>query len=124
MPFDDGSNLVFEYVSNGWCQSTGGTPQTSWGADTDTGIIDEYLIELDTIWRVLRRLGISYSDEQAEAFLQIDKALAQDGAAAILDFTPNDRLSLIGPWNLPETGYGPIGGDGVGGFVIGVSSIS
>lgn len=108
VPFDNGAALVFEYVSNGWCQ-TATEPfiyNTQWQNDTDVGVIDEYLIELETIWRVLRRLGLSYSDEMAEAERQIDKAIAQDGAAGILDMTPNDALTLIGPWNLPETGFG------------------
>lgn len=119
-PFDNGSTLVFEYVSNGWCESASGTAQSSWQADTDIGVIDEYLIELETIWRVLRRLGLSYSDEQAEAERQISKAIATDGASAILNLTPNAHLTLIGPWNLPETGFG---GGTAGGFVIGVSEI-
>lgn len=107
-PFDNGSNLVFEYVSNGWCQSSGGTRQTQWQADTDTGILDEYLIQLGVIWRMLRRLGLAYSDELAEYERQVDKAMSQDGAAAILDLTPNDHLTLLGPWNTPETNFGNV----------------
>ena len=105
-PFDNAAQLVFEYVSNAWCQSATGTPQSSWQADTDTGVIDEYLLQLEVIWRVLRRLGLSYSEEMAEAERQVDKALAVDGAAAILDMTPNSSLALISPANLPETSYG------------------
>lgn len=39
-----GKTLAFEYVSNQWCQSSGGSGQTAWAADTDTGVIDEELI--------------------------------------------------------------------------------
>lgn len=121
VPMDNGAALVFEYVSNGWCQNSAGTVfQNSWAADNDTGVIDEYLIKLETIWRLCRRLGLSYSDEMAEAERQIDKAVAIDGAAPVLNMTPNNNLSLIGPWNLPETGYGQ---GGYGGFIIGVSEI-
>lgn len=119
-PFDNGSSLVFEYVSNAWCKSSGGTPQTSWQADTDTGVIDEYLIQLYVQYMLLRRLGLSYSEELAEYERQLDKAIAQDGASAILDLTPNNYLTLIGPWNLPETNFGQ---GGYGGFIIGVSEI-
>jgi hypothetical protein len=106
VPFDNGSALVFEYVSSGWCQSEEGTPQTSWQADTDVGVVDEFLLELDLQWRMLRRLGLSYSEELDEFERQISKELGVDGGSAILDLTPNNQLSLIGPWNLPETGYG------------------
>ncbi len=106
VPFDNGSALVFEYVSNGWCESQEGTPQSFWQADTDVGVVDEDLLELDLQWRLLRRLGLSYSEELDEFERAIGKAMATDGGAAILDLTPNNQLGLIGPWNLPETGYG------------------
>lgn len=111
-PFDNDSQLVFEYVSNAWCQSNPTAPaspvlQTKWMADTDTGIIDEYLIRLGIRWRILRRGGFSYSEELDEYTREVDKAIAADGGATILNLIPNESLSLIGPWNLPETGYGP-----------------
>lgn len=110
VPFDNGSQLVFEYVSNGWCQSIAGVPQTSWQADTDGGVDEdmEYLIGLDVTWRLLRRLGLSYAEEMNEFETQLDKALAHDGGSAILNLTPDNQLTLIGPWNLPETGFGNV----------------
>jgi hypothetical protein len=110
VPTDNGSQLVFEYVSNGWCQSSGGTRQTLWQADTDTGLLDEYLIKLGLKWRVLRRKGMSYSEELDEYEREVSKAMSKDGAAAMLNLTPNDQLSLIGPYNLPETGFGSVSG--------------
>ncbi len=108
VPTDNGSALVFEYVSNAWCKSSAGTKQTTWEADTDIGILDEYLIQLGVRWRMLRRLGFSYMEERDEYDREVQKAMAKDGGQAILDLTPNDQLSLIGPWNLPETGYGNV----------------
>ena len=110
VPTDNGSALVFEYVSTGWCQSATGTPQSRWLADTDTGVIDEYLMGLSLRWRMLRRLGMSYSDERDESEREISKAIATDGGAAILDLTPGNHLTLIGPWNLPETNFGNVSG--------------
>jgi hypothetical protein len=106
VPTDNASPLVFEYVSNGWCQSQSGTPQNTWLADTDTGILDEYLLMLGTRWRVLRRLGFSYSEELSEYESEVSKAMASDGGAAILRLVPLEGLSLLGPWNIPETGFG------------------
>lgn len=106
VPTDNGSNLVFEYVSTAWCKSDTGTKQSMWEADTDVGILDEYLMGLGVRWRMMRRLGFSYAEERDEYDRQVQKAMAKDGAQAILDLTPNDHLTLIGPWNLPESGYG------------------
>jgi hypothetical protein len=108
VPTDNGSPLVFEYVSNAWCQSSGGSPQTSWQQDTDTGILDEYLIQMGLKWRILRRKGMSYSEELDEYEGLVAKAMSTDGGAAILDLSPNDHLTLIGPWNLPETNFGNV----------------
>lgn len=42
--FDGGESLAFEYVSTQWCESSGGTAQTAFAADTDVSLIDEELI--------------------------------------------------------------------------------
>jgi len=39
-----GQTLAFEYISNQWCKSAGGSGQTAFAADTDVGILDEELI--------------------------------------------------------------------------------
>lgn len=106
VPTENGSQLVFEYTSTAWCKNSTGTPQNQWQADTDTGIISEYLMRLGIRWRALRRLGLSFQAELDEYERQVDKAVASDGGGAILNLTPADSLSLIGPWNLPETNFG------------------
>ena len=94
---------VFEYRSSHWCQSSGGTGQAAWAADTDTGILDEDLLELDLLWRYLRRRGISYVDERKDAEDAIEQALAQDGGMRTLK---PEEPAVIGAFNLPEAGFG------------------
>ncbi len=108
VPTDNGSQLVFEYVSNAWCKNAGtGALQTKWLADTDVGIIDEYLVRLGVRWRIARRGGFSYSEELDEYTREVDKAVSHDGGTKILNMVPTEQLTLIGPWNLPETNFGP-----------------
>lgn len=106
VPTDNNSALVFEYVSNGWCKSQLGTRQTSWQADTDLGVLDEYLITLGIRWRMMRRLGFSYAEELDEYDRQVSKAAAKDGGMAILNLvgSPND-LQLLGPWNIQDSNF-------------------
>lgn len=120
VPFEDGAQLVFDYVSNAYCESATGTAQSQWTADTDVGVVDEYLIQLQMTHTLLRRLGLSYSDEMARYEREMSKAMATDGAAAVLNLVPSS-LWMLGPANLPE-GFYP-GGAGGGGFIIGVSGI-
>lgn len=108
VPSDNGTPLVFEYVSNAWCRSSTGTLQTRWLADTDVGLLDEYLIALDARWRFLNRLGLAYSAERDEAEREIAKAWANDGGMPILDMAPKYSPVLIGPMNVPDTGFGGV----------------
>ena len=57
-----GEALAFEYISSKWCQSSGGTAQVAWAADTDTGIIDEELMTLDIALSYLAGEGLPLGD--------------------------------------------------------------
>ena len=105
VPTDNGSPLVMEYVSNAWCESQSGTPQTLWEADTDIGILDEYLMTLGVTWRMLRRLGLSYQEELSEYESQIAKAMATDGGTTILSIVPNTYEFLLSPANIQEASF-------------------
>lgn len=105
VPTDNNAMMVFEYVSNAWCQSIGGTAQTTWQADTDTGILDEYLIELGATWRALNRFGMSYATELDEYEKEASKALSADGGAPVLDLTPSAMGYLLGPWNVQDGNF-------------------
>jgi hypothetical protein len=104
-PQDNGSTLVWEYVSNAWCRSVAGTPQTSWQADSDTGILDEYLIRLGVKWRVLERLGMSYEAALNEYQEQVDKAVAHDGGTQVIDMVQMNRTALVGSYNVQDGNF-------------------
>lgn len=110
VPTDNDSTLVFEYVSNAWCASSLGVPQTQWLADTDVGILDEYLIGLSVKWRTMERLGLAYEAALSEYERQESKAVAQDGGAPTLDLTPTEGVALLTPYAVPETGFGNVTG--------------
>ncbi len=104
---DSVDNLVFEYVSNQWCESSVGTPQTTWLADTDVGRLDEHLIELGVTWRLLNRLGMAYAEERDEYDKEVSAAIGRDGGAPVLQTNRRHKYFFISPWNAPDTGYGP-----------------
>lgn len=85
-----------------------GAAQPDWVADTDTGLVDEDLIELGVVWRLARRLGFAYDEEKDEYEREVDKAVARDGGTAILNLVPINYLNLIGPGNIYD-GYWPTG---------------
>lgn len=110
VPTDNGAMMVLEYVSNAWCQSQAGTAQTSWAADSDVGVLDEYVLQLGATWRALKRFGMAYAAELDEYENEAAKALSADGGAPILNLTPTEMGTLIGPWNVPETNFGGVTG--------------
>lgn len=83
-----GRTLAFEYMSNLWCQSAGGTGQTAWTLDTDTGVFDEELLTLDVVWRFKRSVGRDYSEEFNDFEMQVANRMAANGGRS--------RLSLGG----------------------------
>ncbi len=95
-----GSGATF---TMGW----GNLTQPDWAADTDVALLDEDVIELGIIWRLQHRLGLDYGEEKAEFDNRLDLLIARDGGTATLDLAPYDRLTLVGPYNVPETGFGP-----------------
>lgn len=75
-----GENVYYEYVSKNWCQSSGGTEQSAWAADTDTGILDENMMALGVIWRFKRARGLDYSEEFNEYERRVNHAMQRDGS--------------------------------------------
>lgn len=53
-----GDALAFEYVSNQWCQSSGGTGQSAWAANDDVSVIDDELMTLGIIAAYLYAQGL------------------------------------------------------------------
>ena len=103
-PSTTGDTLVFEYLSNGWCQSSGGTVQSVWGADDDTGILDEYYLKRDLKWRFKKEKGLEWGQDHKDFELEVAQALARDGGSQVLNMGGSNDLFLTA--NLPETGFG------------------
>lgn len=99
----DAEDCVFEYVSTNWCQSSGGTGQSAWAADTDTGIIDEWLMERGIVWRMESALGHDFQMARAEYDSEVLKAMSRDARPPILDMAARGRSF---GFRFPQTGAG------------------
>jgi hypothetical protein len=91
--------IYFEYVSSKWCQSSGGTAQTTWAADTDTAIIDEDLLQLDLVWRWLKAKGLDYSEEFRTFEMAVQDLFGPDGGKAVVDMTGEQAVWGV---NIPD----------------------
>lgn len=81
-----GETFAFEYTSNLWCQSSGGTGQSAWAADSDTGVLSERLMTLGIIWRYKQARGLNYDKDEETYRLQVSQELAQDSPRSTHSF--------------------------------------
>src|SRR3990167_8730333 len=75
--FGGGETLAFEYVSNLWCETSGGTGLTAWAADTDVGVLDEELLTRAMIYAYLDGEG-QPSDKAWQDFEDYANTLLQN----------------------------------------------
>lgn len=96
-----GQTVAYEYVSKYWCESSGGTDQEKWAADTDVGRLDEYLMTLGIVWRWNKSKGHAYEEDYNEYERQKLLAIARDGTRQKLNVTGPRKLGF-GFGRVPE----------------------
>lgn len=98
-------DVVFFYVSNGWCANKSGTRQTEWSADTDTLLLPELVYSMGLKWRLLRAQRRDFQIELQEYQRERNKAVARDGGMATVRILgPVEDKMPVG--RVPETGFG------------------
>lgn len=101
-----GQSIAYEYRSSYWCQSSGGTAQEAWVADTDTALISERLIALGIVWRFRQNRRQEWETDYAKYEFELQAELAKDRPRTIIDMKscPPNRYPAIGTpdgsWNL------------------------
>lgn len=80
-----GQTVAFEWVSNLWCTSSTGAPQTSLLTDTDLALLDERVITLDALWRFKRANQLAYDEDYNKAQAAIEDLIARDGSKPTLN---------------------------------------
>lgn len=102
-----GQTGAFEYVTKNWCQSSGGTGQSAWAADTDTGVLSEHLMKLGVVWRFKLSNEMSWENEYQIYDRAVTQAIARDGTRTDLDtgetgrYDPSNAVTVPeGSWNL------------------------
>lgn len=101
-----GQTLAMEYASKNWCESSGGTKQSAWAADTDVGLLDERIMALGVRWRFQESKGFAYAGSQSTYERQVQQAIAREGSRGTVnmgdswDYWPT-ALAPNGSWNIP-----------------------
>ena len=98
-----GETIAYEYITTKWCQSSGGTAQTAWAADTDTSRLNEEAHTLGIIWRFKQSAGIDFMADFQKAERYIADLIMRDGSRPRLrsDVTSIERIPI--PPQVPDT---------------------
>lgn len=101
-----GHTLAFEYMSTSWCESSGGTGQSEWAADTDVPVLDAEIMTLGIIWRWRQRKGLDYAEDFQEYERRVVEAENRNKSGKTLSLNGNfekrfpGTIVPIGSWNL------------------------
>jgi len=101
-PDASGDTLAFEYLSNFWVESTGGTAKAAFTVDTDTALYPEHLLELGLTMKILQKKGLPWASDmdaferERERLIGGEMPLETLGARSLNNFVIN----------IPQTGFG------------------
>lgn len=102
-PDTTGDTIAYEYYSKNWCETSGGTGQSAFIADTDIPLLDDELLILGLKAAFLKEKGEPY-DEAETAFKETFQLLTgHDNGTSIIRFDNRPRRDDM---NLPEMNYG------------------
>lgn len=79
-----GHTMVFNYISKNWCESSTGTGQTAFAADTDETRVPQELFKLELLWRWKQAKGLAYAEDLETAEEQIERYTGQNAGRRVL----------------------------------------
>ena len=98
-----GETLAFEWVSKSWCETSGGTGQSAWAADSDVGRLDESLMLMGLVWRWKKAQGLEYAEDFRQYEIRVESAMQRDGAKPRINMAGtmvHGRNIPQGSWNI------------------------
>lgn len=96
-----GDTIAFEYMSNNYAETSGGTAIPEFASDTDTTPLSERLVQLSLRWRFLSAKNLDYAEAYRTYETQLQMQQAKDGGTTQLNITGSTTWGLWGFPNLP-----------------------
>lgn len=98
--------LGFEYMSSNWAYSATGTGKGAFTVDTDTCVFPDRLMVLGLKLKYFETKNFDTTAFYRDYLSQLDIAKANDKGSATLSFAPRLSTILIGPDQIPDSGFG------------------
>lgn len=101
-PDVSGDTIAFEYLSNFWVESSGGTAQAAFLVDTDTVKYQEHLLELGLAMKLKQAKGLPFAMDMDAFEREKERVMAEQMPLETLGPIPRTDFIL----NIPDTGVG------------------
>lgn len=102
-----GQSVYFDYISQNWALSGGTVAKPTFTVDTDTCVMDDYLMQKGLKWRLKQALGQPYQEEFNDYERSVQAMISQDaGGRRTLDASgeipPQFPSALVpeGSWSI------------------------
>ena len=102
---DNGKTIAFEYISSYWCESSGGSDQSAFAADTDVSKLDEELMTQGVVWRFKKAKGLDWQEDYQFYQRLRDTQIARDGGSRRIRFCSSAFGEGLGV-NVSDRDYG------------------
>lgn len=97
-------NIVFDYYTKYFCESSSGTGLDRWAADSDVSRLDDNLMVLGVRYLYLQRQGLPFDEEKASFLTACKSLLADDRPREIIDVSVVTQTIPVnisdGSWSL------------------------
>lgn len=101
---ETGQTCYFEYITKNWVVSDSGAAEFT--KDTDTSLLDEEALKLDTLWRFKSQKGLEYAEDFNKAERMIQDLKGRDASKDWLNLS-NTKYDIFpgvivpaGSWNV------------------------
>lgn len=105
-PIASAEYIGFEYLSKNWAYDASGNSKSSFTVDTDTCVYPDRLMVLGLKRKYFEIKGFDTTALTRDYSEQISIAKASNKGAPTLSFAPRYTTILIGPNQIPDSGYG------------------
>lgn len=101
-----GQQLVFPYVSRGWVMAADQSLRDNVQANDDTILYPSELIREALTLRWMEKKGLDTTKQEEIVNQLLGAAKSKDSPSSTVSIVPGGGIPLIGPLNMPVTGYG------------------
>lgn len=88
--------IAFEYVSDAWVDTTGDGlgDATDWQADGDVAVLNEDVVTMGVVWRMLNALGLPYQEQFNEYQREAERLAARDTSSSSVSLNRSTGFPL------------------------------